>query len=243
MSPIRMGRASVKAVSAAELGTRTTELSMALVSGADELDPPHVQGARLSFRAREEATVKQSLRLRLISRFGECKRELEDHQRRHAIRRRKAAKGCDTLARCRSGGAEHTVERQVDLDILWIGARTFFQDTPCLCHVRLPPEARGQQREGEVAMQRWDWRVRSSDLLPLPYRGIDKSAGQVEGAKKETRGGIVSVRPHRSPEYAVRRSTVREHVRRRQGSGLAIIAVRAAACLPAQVRTVIRNER
>ncbi|MHA3837982.1 GTPase [Terrabacter sp. AAH1] len=46
MSPIRMGRASVKAVSAAELGTRTTELSMALVSGADELDPTHVQGAR-----------------------------------------------------------------------------------------------------------------------------------------------------------------------------------------------------
>ncbi|NUQ33042.1 MAG: ABC transporter [Dermatophilaceae bacterium] len=46
MSPIRMGRATVKAVSAAELGTRTTELSMALVSGADELDPAEVQGAR-----------------------------------------------------------------------------------------------------------------------------------------------------------------------------------------------------
>ena len=46
MSPIRMGRASVKAVSAAELGTRTTELSMALVTGADELDPTHVDAAR-----------------------------------------------------------------------------------------------------------------------------------------------------------------------------------------------------
>ncbi|MFM6848222.1 MAG: GTPase [Terrabacter sp.] len=46
MSPIRMGRTTVKAVSAAELGTRTTELSMALVAGADELDPTQVQAAR-----------------------------------------------------------------------------------------------------------------------------------------------------------------------------------------------------
>ena len=46
MSPIRMGRARVATVSAAELGTRTTELSMALVSGADELDPSAVEVAR-----------------------------------------------------------------------------------------------------------------------------------------------------------------------------------------------------
>lgn len=46
MSPVRMGRATVQGVSAAELGTRTTELSMALVSGADELDPTQVQAAR-----------------------------------------------------------------------------------------------------------------------------------------------------------------------------------------------------
>ncbi|WP_028785637.1 GTPase [Terracoccus sp. 273MFTsu3.1] len=46
MSPIRMGRARVATVSAAELGTRTTELSMALVSGADELDPSGVELAR-----------------------------------------------------------------------------------------------------------------------------------------------------------------------------------------------------
>ena len=46
MSPIRMGRAKVATVSAAELGTRTTELSMALVSGADELDPAAVDIAR-----------------------------------------------------------------------------------------------------------------------------------------------------------------------------------------------------
>lgn len=39
MSPIRMGSATVRTVSAAELGTRTTELSLALVSGGDELDP------------------------------------------------------------------------------------------------------------------------------------------------------------------------------------------------------------
>ncbi|GAB3881655.1 GTPase [Terrabacter terrigena] len=46
MSPVRMGRAAVKSVSAAELGARTTELSMALVSGADQLDPTQVQLAR-----------------------------------------------------------------------------------------------------------------------------------------------------------------------------------------------------
>lgn len=46
MSPIRMGRATVRAVSATELGTRTTELSMALLSGADELDPSGVAVAR-----------------------------------------------------------------------------------------------------------------------------------------------------------------------------------------------------
>jgi GTP-binding protein EngB required for normal cell division len=46
MSPIRPGRARVATVSAAELGTRTTELSMALVSGADELDPSGVEVAR-----------------------------------------------------------------------------------------------------------------------------------------------------------------------------------------------------
>ncbi len=46
MSPIRMGRAKVVTVSASELGTRTTELSMALVSGADELDPAAVEVAR-----------------------------------------------------------------------------------------------------------------------------------------------------------------------------------------------------
>lgn len=46
MSPIRMGRATVRTVSAAELGSRTTELSMALVSGADELDPTGVAVAR-----------------------------------------------------------------------------------------------------------------------------------------------------------------------------------------------------
>ena len=46
MSPIRMGRATVRAVSAAELGSRTTDLSMALVSGADELDPSGVAVAR-----------------------------------------------------------------------------------------------------------------------------------------------------------------------------------------------------
>ena len=42
MSPIRMGSATLRAVSAAELGTLTTELSLARLSGADELDPAAV---------------------------------------------------------------------------------------------------------------------------------------------------------------------------------------------------------
>ncbi|MEW1955150.1 GTPase [Terrabacter sp. NPDC080008] len=46
MSPIRPGRATVTATSAAELGARTTELSLALVAGADELDPAAVALAR-----------------------------------------------------------------------------------------------------------------------------------------------------------------------------------------------------
>jgi GTP-binding protein EngB required for normal cell division len=41
-----MGRAKVQQVTAAEIGTRTTALSMALVAGADELDPAAVAMAR-----------------------------------------------------------------------------------------------------------------------------------------------------------------------------------------------------
>lgn len=46
MSPIRMGSAKLEAVSAAELGARTTELSLALLSGSAELDPDGVRRAR-----------------------------------------------------------------------------------------------------------------------------------------------------------------------------------------------------
>ncbi|MER7073931.1 GTPase [Terrabacter sp. NPDC000476] len=46
MSPIRMGSATVRTVSAAELGTRTAELEAALGSGAGELDPAAVDRAR-----------------------------------------------------------------------------------------------------------------------------------------------------------------------------------------------------
>ncbi|HKX65795.1 MAG TPA: GTPase [Intrasporangium sp.] len=46
MSPITMGRAKVKGVGAAELGNRTTALSLALFSGADELDSTAVEQAR-----------------------------------------------------------------------------------------------------------------------------------------------------------------------------------------------------
>ncbi|WP_323099564.1 GTPase [Intrasporangium sp. YIM S08009] len=46
MSPIRMGRAQVARVSAAELGTRTTELSRAILSGGEQLDPAESERAR-----------------------------------------------------------------------------------------------------------------------------------------------------------------------------------------------------
>ena len=46
MSPITMGKAKVKGVSAAELGDRTTALSLALLSGAEELEGTAVEQAR-----------------------------------------------------------------------------------------------------------------------------------------------------------------------------------------------------
>jgi len=46
MSPIRMGRAQVARVSAAELGTRTTALSRAILSGGEQLDPAESDRAR-----------------------------------------------------------------------------------------------------------------------------------------------------------------------------------------------------
>ena len=58
MSPIRRGRAKVKAPTAAELGDRTTALSLALVSGADELEPRGVDEARRVLdRAHERLTI------------------------------------------------------------------------------------------------------------------------------------------------------------------------------------------
>jgi GTP-binding protein EngB required for normal cell division len=46
MSPLKMGRAKVKTVPAAEVGERTSALSMALLSGAAELEPLAVDRAR-----------------------------------------------------------------------------------------------------------------------------------------------------------------------------------------------------
>ena len=46
MSPLKMGRAKVKAVPAAEVGERTSALSMALLTGAAELEPLAVDRAR-----------------------------------------------------------------------------------------------------------------------------------------------------------------------------------------------------
>ncbi len=58
MSPIRMGKAKVKVVSAAELGERTTALSLALVVGADELEPAGVEQARRVLdHAHERSTI------------------------------------------------------------------------------------------------------------------------------------------------------------------------------------------
>ena len=46
MSPVTMGRAKVKAASSAEVGERTSALSMALLGGAAELEPRAVERAR-----------------------------------------------------------------------------------------------------------------------------------------------------------------------------------------------------
>ncbi len=46
MSPIRMGRAKVATVSTADVARRSAALSLALVRGADELDPASVERAR-----------------------------------------------------------------------------------------------------------------------------------------------------------------------------------------------------
>ncbi|HET8988571.1 MAG TPA: GTPase [Humibacillus sp.] len=46
MSPLKMGRAKVPTVSAAEVGERTSALSMALLAGAAELEPQAVDRAR-----------------------------------------------------------------------------------------------------------------------------------------------------------------------------------------------------
>jgi GTP-binding protein EngB required for normal cell division len=46
MSPLKMGRAKVKPVSSAEVGERTSALSMALLAGAAELEPSMVDRAR-----------------------------------------------------------------------------------------------------------------------------------------------------------------------------------------------------
>lgn len=58
MSPIRMGKAKVSGVSSAELGDRTTALSLALVAGADELEPSAIVHARQALdRAHERLTI------------------------------------------------------------------------------------------------------------------------------------------------------------------------------------------
>ncbi|WP_353511041.1 dynamin family protein [Intrasporangium sp.] len=58
MSPIRMGRAMVKGASAAELGDRTTALSLALFSAAGELDGAAVEQARRVLdRAQERSAI------------------------------------------------------------------------------------------------------------------------------------------------------------------------------------------
>ncbi|GAA6527232.1 dynamin family protein [Intrasporangium sp. DVR] len=58
MSPIRMGKAKVKAPSAAELADRTAALSLALMSGAEELDDTAVNDARRVLdRAHERSAI------------------------------------------------------------------------------------------------------------------------------------------------------------------------------------------
>lgn len=58
MSPIRMGRATVTAVSSEELAARTSALSLAVHTGSDELDPKAVATARRAVdKAEERMTI------------------------------------------------------------------------------------------------------------------------------------------------------------------------------------------
>ncbi|HEU5143568.1 MAG TPA: GTPase [Dermatophilaceae bacterium] len=58
MTPIRMGRATVNAVSSEELATRTSALSLALHTGSDQLDPDSVVRARRAVdKAEERMTI------------------------------------------------------------------------------------------------------------------------------------------------------------------------------------------
>ena len=58
MSPIRMGKAKVKGAGVAELGDRTTALSLALFAGAEELDGAAVERARRVLdRAQERSKI------------------------------------------------------------------------------------------------------------------------------------------------------------------------------------------
>ena len=58
MSPIRMGRATVSAVSTEELAARTSALSLAVHTGSDELDPEVVASARRAVdKAEERMTI------------------------------------------------------------------------------------------------------------------------------------------------------------------------------------------
>lgn len=58
MSPIRMGRATVAAVSSEELAARTSALSLAVHTGSDELDPGAVSRARRAVdKAEERMTI------------------------------------------------------------------------------------------------------------------------------------------------------------------------------------------
>lgn len=58
MSPIRMGKAKVKGAGVAELGDRTTALSLALFAGAEELDGAAVEQARRVLdRAQERSKI------------------------------------------------------------------------------------------------------------------------------------------------------------------------------------------
>src|SRR5688572_8213782 len=116
-------------------------------------------------------------------------------------------------------GAEHTIQREVDLDILRVGARAFLQNAKGFfhfsgtCRAEAPKARRRvEQCEREVAMQRRNSRAGWSDLLPLRDRRLHKSAREVQRTEQKAGSLVVTLRFQGGAEHVVGRSPVWEDI-------------------------------